>query len=373
MKKIFNKYFALELFIIILFIFISLIFRNNIFISSILLVLTSTFVFFIIRKKRIVDVVNKKSINIIMLVFGVLYISLFYMIGLYTHFYNNLYSLSINSIIHYIIPITIIVICVEFIRNKLLNNDGIVNMFLILMITTIPDFIIYSQMYNSIDLDKFLVLIGYILFASISNSLLFNYISSRYGPKPIVIYRLITILYAYILPIIPNVYMFFRTFVRIFYPILIYYYIDKYYDTDKKVIKIKDRRYEVISMSFCTILMLGLIALVSCKFDYGALVIGSASMAGSIDKGDVIIYKTGNNVKLNDVIVFKKNNLRIVHRIVKIDDNGLDKRFYTKGDANDIKDKDFITNKDVVGKVVFNIKQIGKPTLWLRDIFNKEG
>ena len=373
MRKIFNKYFILELFTIILLLSSTLLIYRSIYFMAFLLIIVYFISKLVIRNKMLLDVVNMKSISIVMIIFGVLYVALYYMLGLYTRFYNNEYILSINSIIQFIIPISIIIIFTELIRNKLLISDSLINKTLLLFITIIPDFVIYSKMYAVLDLDRFLVIIGYILFASISNNLLFNYLSSKYGAKPIIIYRLITTLYAYTLPVIPNVYMFFRTFVRIFYPLLIYYYVDKYFDTDKKVVKVKDRRLEVVSMSLCTIIMIFLIALVSCRFDYGALVIGSTSMAGTLDKGDVIVYENPNKIKLNDIIVFKKDNVRIVHRIVKIDENGIDRRYYTKGDANDIKDKEFITDKEIIGKVILNVKQIGRPTLWLREIFNKEG
>ena len=373
MRKIINKYVLIEsLLIIILIISTLLNFNSKVNISIIMLVFTIITCLFI-KKKLLIDIVNLKRINIIMLIFGILYVSLFYMVGLYTRFYRNTYNIGFNSLINNILPISIIIVCTEILRFKLLNDSSIRNKILVTIIGIIPDFCIFSNMYTSTDLDKFLVIIGFILFSAISNSLLYTYISSRYGKEPIIIYRLIINLYMYIIPILPNVYIFFRTFVRIFYPLLIFYYLDKYYNSDNKVEKIKDRRFEVLSLSFCTFLMILLIALVSCRFTYGALVIGSTSMAGTIDKGDIIIYKVDKNILNNDVIVFKKGNVRVVHRVIKVEDKNIETRYYTKGDANDIKDKDYIVNSDIIGRVVFSVKYLGRPTLWLRDLFNKEG
>ena len=50
----------------------------------------------------------------------------------------------------------------------------------------------------------FLALVGFISFASISCNLFYNYYSKRFGILGIIVYRMITILYVYIIPIIPN-------------------------------------------------------------------------------------------------------------------------------------------------------------------------
>ena len=42
------------------------------------------------------------------------------------------------------------------------------------------------------------------------------------GDKPIIIYRLMTVLYVYLIPIIPDVLVFFRAILRMLYPYIIY-------------------------------------------------------------------------------------------------------------------------------------------------------
>ena len=63
--------------------------------------------------------------------------------------------------------------------------------------------------------------------------------------------------------------------------------------------------------------------LISCKFTYGMLVIGSGSMTGTLDKGDAIIFRASNNikeVKKGDIILFGSGDKVIVHRVVNIED-----------------------------------------------------
>ena len=103
---------------------------------------------------------------------------------------------------------------------------------------------------------------------------------------------------------------------------------------------------------------------------YGVLVIGSGSMTGSIDKGDVVVFKNNkDNLEVGDIIVFKKDNIMVVHRIVKIEYNNGVYQYHTKGDANQNEDNGYVTKDDIMGEVKLKVEKIGKPTLWLRDQF----
>ena len=84
-------------------------------------------------------------------------------------------------------------------------------------------------------MDSFLGLIGFVVFSSIANNLLFNYMNPKYGKEPIIIYKCITSLYIYFLPIAPDVYIYFRAFVRMIYPLLIYGYVERYMNLDKEI------------------------------------------------------------------------------------------------------------------------------------------
>ena len=48
-----------------------------------------------------------------------------------------------------------------------------------------------------------------------------------------------------------------------------------------------------------------------------------------------------------------------------------EKRYTTKGDANDDIDDGYITNEDIVGISKFRIAYIGYPSVWLHDMFSK--
>ena len=328
---------------------------------------------YLLQRKPILKV-NRKKIRIIMIIFGILYIALFYTVGIYTGFYHQTYKLGLKTLLNYIIPITIIIVSTEQIRSKLLLNESILSKSLIVIITTIIDSSLYLNAYGFSNLDSFLGLIGFVVFSSIANNLLFNYMNPKYGKEPIIIYKCITSLYIYFLPIAPDVYIYFRAFVRMIYPLLIYGYVERYMNLDKEIERKKDIKREITSYGIGTVIVLIVIALISCKFTYGILVIGSESMTGSIDKGDLIVFRNKKEpLKVGDVIVFQKEEIRVVHRIIDIKNVNDEFRYYTKGDANPTPDDNYITDDYLAGKVLFRIRYVGRPTLWLRSLFSKEG
>lgn len=314
--------------------------------------------------------VNTKKITLIIVVFATLYVALFYTLGIYAGFSRNPISLGIKAFFEYIVPITIIIIAEENLRHILLSEKTLKSKALIIIIGTIIDISIYQGIYNLRNLEGFLAFIGLIFLTSIANNIFYTYISEKYGTKPIVIYRLITTLYPYIFPILPQVYTYFRIFVRMLYPLIMYSYIDKYFDLDKYQESTIEKRKQAISLAITSIIMIGMICLVSCKFTIGLLVIGSKSMTGSLEKGDVILYKEEiNNIKTGDIIVFKRDNIRVVHRVIAIKNINNEKRYYTKGDANPIKDKGYVTNDTLIGKELLKIRFVGMPSLWIREKF----
>lgn len=344
----------------------------NKFFTAGLLLVSAVAMSLVLKRNRILKT-NKKKITIILAAFAILYVALYYMLGLYTGFYGQTNKFGLKTIINYIIPVTTIIVSTEIIRDKLLINDSTKSKILIIIIGTLIDISIYLDVYGLSNLDSFLALVGFVTFAAIANNLLYTYVCKKFGKRPVIVYKLITYLYIYIIPVAPNVYIFFRTFVRMIYPLIIYSYLDKYYNLDKDK-KNKDIKNQLITLIVGSIIMIIIIALISCKFAYGVLVIGSKSMTGSLEKGDVIVFRSKKeNIKKEDIIVFEEDDIRIVHRVKEVKNINGQTRYYTKGDANPSQDEGYVTKNNLMGKVILRIKYIGRPTLWLREIFDKEG
>ena len=111
----------------------------------------------------------------------------------------------------------------------------------------------------------------------------------------------------------------------------------------------------------------------SCKLKYGIIVVGSSSMASSINKGDAVIFEAYTEQKLEEgqIIIFRKDNTITVHRIKDIQTLNEDIIFYTQGDNNQQRDDGYRTQEDIIGIVRLRVQYIGWPTIWLNELFEE--
>lgn len=374
MKKDKRKIYILEIvFAIILFLTL---FEQNI-VSKLLFSLILLAYMFVVKyflKKRNYFAIHYREVMFVMIGMGVISTLVFYLSGFFSGFYEAPIKFGFWGIINYIIPFTIIIIASEIIRYIYLSQKSKPTNIFILIAMVIIDIIIYAQVYDMTNLDDFLVVLGFITFASISCNLLYNYVSSRYGYKGIIIYRLITVLPVYIIPYIPNVYILFRSVARMFYPYLIYLFLDNNFSKEHKVSEIKSRKRKLVETGVLLVVVALITMLISCQFRYGILVIGSGSMTGAINKGDAVVFESYKNEKITpgQVIIFKRGKLKIVHRVVDIQITNNEYRYITKGDANLEEDDGYVTASDILGISKFRIAYIGYPTIWVNDLFQKQ-
>lgn len=88
-------------------------------------------------------------------------------------------------------------------------------------------------------------------------------------------------------------------------------------------------------------------------FGYSIFSTETGSMAPTIGIGDIVFVKIGAPTKEKDIITYKKGNEFITHRIFKIDGENI----IAKGDNNNTEDE-VITKDDILGKVVFVVKNV---------------
>ena len=89
-------------------------------------------------------------------------------------------------------------------------------------------------------------------------------------------------------------------------------------------------------------------------FGYSLFDVQTGSMSGTIEAGDWIIIELTKDVKINDIITYKKDEDYITHRIIE----SYKGTYTTKGDANNKKDEP-IHHTQVLGKVVKILPRFG--------------
>lgn len=370
----------LELLLIIILFFA--LFASNIITRSILSIIMFFYMLVVyhLLKKRNIASLYKKQATLLMFIFSGIYLGTFYLMGLYYGYVQSKVLFSTWTFSTFIIPLTLIIVSAEIIRNVFLAQNFVlevknkklnVSLIMTFISMVLVDLVIYTGIYNLTNLDNFLTMIGFVLFASLSCNLLYNYITVRFGCVGIIIYRLITTLFVYIIPITPDVYLFFRTFLRMLYPYLIYIVLEKFYASHEFVVAYKEKQKNFIWNTVLIVIATLFIMLISCQFRYGILVVGSESMTGAINMGDAVVFESyeGQLLQTGQIILFDYNGIQTVHRIVEIKKINGKVRYYTKGDANKDMDNNYTTEEEIQGIVKLKVKYIGYPTIWLRSLF----
>ena len=88
-------------------------------------------------------------------------------------------------------------------------------------------------------------------------------------------------------------------------------------------------------------------------FGYSVFSAETGSMSPTIEKGDIVIIKIGDEIRENDIITYKKENVLITHRIAKIDGDTI----IARGDYNNTDDEP-IKKENVIGRTVFIINNV---------------
>lgn len=91
-----------------------------------------------------------------------------------------------------------------------------------------------------------------------------------------------------------------------------------------------------------------------------SFVVLSGSMSPKFPTGSIVYSKTMDEYNNNDVITFKNNSGQIVtHRIVNTINKNNAFQYVTKGDANETADKALVSQRDVIGKIIFFVPYLG--------------
>lgn len=97
----------------------------------------------------------------------------------------------------------------------------------------------------------------------------------------------------------------------------------------------------------------------------------SDSMSPTFEKGSVLVVRPVDPaaIQVDDVIVFRQaydSDSTVAHRVTAVTGDGSSASFETKGDANEMPDRDPVLAADVVGRVQFHVPLLGHVARHLR-------
>ena len=323
---------------------------------------------------------NKKDIFLHILYILLAYFLITYLFGILFGFTRNGYRLDLISIIKNIFPYLCIIVIREFYRYLYCSKvkESKLFLFLGLVLFVLIDVNLKIHLYDVTKGMDLIKMINLVVFPSISKNIFLAYITTISGYGNAIFYCCVMELNKFVLPIFPDFGDYLQSIINASFPLMILSSL--MYKLDfKEQRRIKSSRYFHKNIKFygiITFFLVVIVVLTSGNFMYYTLTIGSDSMTGTINKGDVAIVKkiSRNDLdslkKKKDIIVYNHDKKIVVHRLVQIKKlNG--KRFYiTKGDSNLTKDAYFVEESDIVGKVVFRIRYIGLPTVSLSERLN---
>ena len=206
----------------------------------------------------------------------------------------------------------------------------------------------------------------------ISYSILYTYLALKGSCVFTLIFRISTKLLL-LLPLLADLDWFMVGSFGIISPIIIYmlfkYVFAKEKETKKKETILTKFIYNV-AICFCIILICFMLGM----FKYQAITVLSDSMNPIFNPSDVVIYKKLEEnelqkIQVGDIIVYSTENQNIIHRVVRVIEEDGTLKYQTKGDNNNMADRNLVDISQIKGVYLFSIKYFGLPSVWLYDIF----
>lgn len=343
---------------------------NNI-INPLYWIIFSIALMFVLPQKYI----NKKKDNRMTqtsAVVALIYIVIYTLFGLIVTFGRNPYSVTIKGILINFWVTGLVIIGREYIRYKIISNTKHKDIILVSILTVVLFSILEIDIQTFIGgfgnaSSMFRQIVSNILPIIVKN-VLFTYMAQKYSYKPAIAYQIIINMFYWISPILPNSPWILIAILDTVIPFLFFVIVSMRVD-DKEIAlgRVRKEKTDVKG----TITFGVAVALLACfatgLFPIEPKAVATASMYPAISVGDVaLIKKCGiNDVDIGDVIEYQLENQFIIHRIIKKEVKDGEVVIITQGDNNSSPDAKPVTKEQVIGKVIFNAKYLGIPSVWI--------
>ena len=344
--------------------------KNSAIFTAVAMALIALAVYFMIKKRSSLSI-GKREVLLLTSIMAALYVILMLTFGsAFAESYKNPYFVNPERLFTVIIPVAVIIIASEIIRYVLLCQKNTYANVISWLICVTAELLTFSGIANIENFNHFMDLVGMTLFPAITLNVYCHYVSKRFGALPNIAFRLVCTLYVYFAPIYSEIPSALHACIKILVPLVMLVVTTALFERKKKNASSKGTKASFIATAAAVAIVISTAMLISCQFRYGAIVIATESMTGEINKGDMIIYERYDDqpIKEGQVIVFLKQDSKIIHRVIKIENVGNEIRYYTKGDANKEQDLGYVTRGEIVGLTDMKVAYVGYPTLWLREL-----
>ena len=321
----------------------------------------------------------EKDINITIMTCVISYYLILYLSGLFLGFNYNVYNIGIFSIIKNIWLVLPTILLMEMLRYSI--NYQINNQKVLYILSFLSFFLLDTTMYisniNFGSIDLWIDNVSLFVIPSIGKNIFLTYLTTKQNYRSQILYRYMMELPIYFVPIVPDLGVYLQAVCELSFPIIVLFFINQFYKklpiNQEKVSKQTSRSR--LATTFTIVLLGVVVSLTAGLGKHQAIVIASGSMQPYLYRGDVVIVTKLNDeekadLAIDDLLVFKRENKIVVHRIYRKVQNGTSVFFETKGDNNESSDGYLIELNEIIGTTHYKIKYIGLPTIFLYELFH---
>lgn len=306
---------------------------------------------------------------------GLIYVITSMLSGLVVSFGKNPYNTSIKGLLINFWIFGSVIIAKEYIRVQLVNNvsekDKIKFAVILSIIYIFIEIEIGTLLASNMSVETFVKFIAQSFIPIIAKNVLYSYSAIHCGIKPALIYEGITNIYLWIAPILPNMPWILYSILNTVIPVILYLYLK----FAKSQVEVRKNKYTIDSLDPKGMIGLVVVIVIVILFALGIfpikpVSIASASMEKELFIGDVAFIKKckSNDINVGDIIEYKMDGFTVIHRVIKKTQRKGEFYFITKGDNNKSPDREEVREKQLIGKVVYKIRYIGYPAVWLHNI-----
>jgi len=191
------------------------------------------------------------------------------------------------------------------------------------------------------------------------------------GAIPAIAYRGVLAAFEWFCPILPDLSWGLKALLGTIVPALGFLAVQSLSSGQLRIVRRERRGREGGSIVGGTVA--GIVVLALLWFSLGLLpfypaTVAGGSMSPALELGDMVIASkvTPDTIEESDIIEFRQGEMRVIHRVIDIEESGDVRQFITKGDANDNPDIAPVSLEQVRGKVMFAVPRLGWVTLILR-------
>lgn len=305
------------------------------------------------------------------------YMLIYLISGIFPGYGKNPYDTSLRGIFINAISNLPVIISIELMRYKLVNNvikkDRNLIFVLVVIVFAMWDLNLRTIINSKVVPYTIFTFIFYNLIPILVENILFTYIAQNGDYIPNVVYRGIYSMFVWTLPILPKIPWIFEAILSTILPFFLLLYI-RYFVNSKNKNYVYKNKYDENPRG---LVPFSIVLIIAIWFTLGAFPIkpigvATASMKPEVDIGDMVIMKSikTEDIKEGDIIGYKLNDSTIVHRVKTINNSRGEYSFITKGDNNRFEDAEPVTEGQIVGKVIFKVKYIAYPTIWLHSLYS---